>query len=232
MGLSLLAAASAFVGVGAASPPGLRKIDGPESAPIFVGAPESTSSAEPATTMVVLHGMCSDPEATCAAFEGEAERAGSFLVCPTGNGHCRGWADWEGTGEDKARFLDGVGAALHAAYGEAVTETGGVLVGFSRGAYVARDVVYARPSRYRALVLIGATVRPDAARFRASGIERVVLASGHDDGARREMERDAKRLSAEGLPARFVDLGAYPHALPADAGRLLAPALAWARGGA
>lgn len=213
----------------ARAPLGPATIPGPGGAPIFV-RPPATIAPGGASIMLVLHGMCSDPGATCDAFERQSSASGDFLVCPTGNGDCRGLPDWAGSPEDKARHLDAVLAAVREAYGGAARDDGVLLAGFSRGAFVARDVVYARPGRYRALVLLGAITEPDPARLAASGIARVVLASGRYDGARRAMQRDAARLAASGIPARFLDLGPFPHALPADAGDRLAPDLAWVAG--
>jgi len=186
----------------------------------------ATSSAPVA---VMLHGMCSNAKNLCDYLRG-AGREGSWLVCPEGNGRCGEWSDWTGSGEEKAAFLDEGLRAVRRAYGGEVARAGGdVLMGFSRGAFVARDVIYARPGRYRGAILIGAALDPDPARFKAAGVRRVVMAAGQYDGARGMMERSVARLSAAGLPARFVNLGRIGHQLPEDIDRVLADALAWVR---
>ncbi|MEJ7733955.1 MAG: hypothetical protein WKG00_32765 [Polyangiaceae bacterium] len=183
-----------------------------------------------APTFLFLHGMCSIPTRPCGYWE-QAGRAGTFLVCPVGNGHCGGLADWEGSGEDKAAHLDAARAAVRARFGDGMRADGDdVLVGFSRGAFVARDVVHVRPGIWRGVVLIGARFQPDAARFLAAGVRRVVLAAGDYDEAAPTMKRAAAQLSASGLPARFVSLGPIGHLLPPDVGTLLARELAWVRG--
>jgi predicted esterase len=192
---------------------------------VWVTPPRGGAATSP-TRVTFLHGMCMDPQRTCdrvlALGDGHAA-----LACPTGNSACGGGADWAGEGEDKAEHLD---AALDAAWGHAGAADRGadVLIGFSRGAFVARDVAYARPGRFRALILIGAAMSPEASRLAASGIRRVVLASGDFDPARRTMERAARDLEAQGIPARFIRLGPVGHALPRDVAARLAQPIAWA----
>lgn len=155
---------------------------------------------------------------------------GFMLACPTGNRPCQDGPDWGGDGKEKAEHI-------HAAVDEALTQRGfdagvvardGVLMGFSRGAFVARDVAYESPGRYRALVLIGAVLSPDAKRLKASGIERVVLAAGDYDMAKETMQGATAKLTASGVPTRFVSLGRVPHTLPEDTAARLAGAIAWA----
>jgi predicted esterase len=127
----------------------------------------------------------------------------------------RGARDWSGSGEVKAAALDESLAVTDKAYGAFIDHSqGDILVGYSRGAFVARDVVYARPGRFRGLILLGALMRPDAARLKASGIRRVVFAAGEWDMARPAMQRSAAALTGAGLPSRYVSLGQIGHALP------------------
>jgi predicted esterase len=192
----------------------------------FVYPPLEPTAAR-ASLILMLHGMCSDALATCD-FWSRAGREGSFLLCPEGNGRCGDRPDWQGTGEDKAYFLDGVIAAARAAYGPHLAAPGrDILIGFSRGAFVARDVAYARPGRYRGLILIGAALRPDPERLRASGIRRVVLAAGDYDGARPTMQLAAAELDAAGLTSLYVSTGKIWHQLPADLEQILRAAIRW-----
>jgi predicted esterase len=182
----------------------------------------------PAPVTMMLHGMCSDARGTCDLWSEEG-RADRWLVCPAGNARCGAYDDWKGSGEEKAAALDAALDAVDRAFGPAlITHAGGdVLVGFSRGAFVARDVAYARPGRFRGLVLIGASMTPDAARLQASGVQRVVMAAGDLDGARPVMQRAARALDAAGLPTRYVSLGPIYHQLPENLGEVLREALAW-----
>ena len=195
-------------------------------ASVFFAPPEEDAGAKPPLRIAFLHGMCSDAQASCEAVRDLAGTRGA-LVCPTGNGVCGGWADWKGEGEEKAAHVD---ASLDAAWGKLGVKARGdeVLIGFSRGAFVARDVAYARPGRFKVLVLIGAATIPDAKLLLQNGIHRVVLASGDYDPARRTMERAARELGAAGLPTKYVHLGPFGHALPRDLDRTLGPTLDWA----
>jgi len=184
-----------------------------------------------APVVMMLHGMCSQPLPTCDYWS-RAGREGSFLVCPSGNGRCGSRPDWAGNGERKAQFLDSVLDAVGERYGEHLAAGGDdILIGFSRGAFVARDVAYARPGRYRGIIFIGAALSPDPQRLRESGIERVVFAAGEHDGARPTMQRAAARLTAAGLPSRYISTGKIWHQLPHDLERIMRDAIGWIREG-
>jgi predicted esterase len=179
--------------------------------------------------VMMLHGMCGDPLSICD-FWSRAGREGSWLVCPGGNVTCGDARDWAGSGEVKAASIDESFAALVKAYGRAVARArGDILIGFSRGAFVARDVAYARPGRFRGLILLGAVIQPDPARLKASGVRRVVMAAGEHDMARPTMRRSAAAMSAAGLPSRYVSLGRIGHALPDNLEVILRDALRWIR---
>ena len=102
-------------------------------------------------------------------------------------------------------------------------------MGFSCGAFVARDVAYARRGRYRGLILIGAAMIPDAARLKGAGIRRVVMACGYHDGARAMMVRATAIMNRAGLETRFVSTGKIWHQPPHDLGAILRKQLAWGR---
>lgn len=200
-------------------------------ADVVVAPPEPSvprSEATPVFTM--LHGMCGTAEDICAAASGLGATRG-FLVCPAGNGGCGDASDWAGDGRTKARFvLAGLAAAHEALELPRDGARRDVLMGFSRGAFVARDVAYESKGQWVGLVLMGAALTPDADRLRAAGIRRVVLASGELDGAHDTMVAAARKLCAKGLPARFVSFGAIYHALPRDLAARLGPSLDWVRG--
>ncbi len=177
--------------------------------------------------MTVLHGACSDVAWTCEQTAGAAT-ADLMVACPTGNASCDGGADWSGDGEAKATWLDAVDASTRSRLGlEQPAPGADILVGFSRGAFVARDVAYARPGRYRGLVLIGAALSPEPALLRANGVRRVVLAAGDHDSAAPTMRAARDKLVRGGVEARFVSLGPVFHTLPDDTASRLAESLRW-----
>jgi predicted esterase len=214
-------------------PPERQAFDG--AAPVHAYAPLSSiwslaagalGAPTAAPVIMMLHGMCSEPLPTCDYWS-EGARAHGWLVCPAGNGRCGQRPDWHGDGEEKARHLDAALDALRARHGAEVSVGNDILIGFSRGAFVARDVAYARPGRFRGLVLIGAALEPDPARLRASSIRRVVLASGDHDGARPVMIRAVAKLQQGGVEARFVSTGPIWHQLPADLATIVDDAIRW-----
>lgn len=199
--------------------------------PVLSAATMAGASATPAALPIVfmLHGMCGQPSWSCDAL-GTAGRADSWMVCPGGNDRCGDRFDWKGDGERKAAHVDRAAEEVRARWPELVSDAGDdVLVGFSRGAFVARDVAYARPGRYRGLVLIGASLTPDPKRLLASGVRRVVLASGDFDDARSMMLRAAAVLIRGGVEARFVSTGRIYHQLPRNLAEILAPHIDWVR---
>jgi predicted esterase len=199
----------------------------PENNPLEIYPPRFPGSALPLT--VALHGKDMDPVDLCEGWSAEG-RAQSWLVCPAGNAPSREAFDWSGTVDERLAALDTQLAAVEAVYGPLVDHArGDVLVGFSRGGFLARDLVYARPGRFRGLVFLGAAVRLDPERLRAAGVRRVLLAAGDQDDARSTMQHTALRLAALGMPARFVGLGPIAHVLPKDLDRVMRDALAWVR---
>jgi len=193
--------------------------------------PPTTNDRAHASTITFLHGACMSTTDTCRRLDALSSDD-AWLVCPSGNSTCGGDAsDWSGDGDEKADFLDdAVGEALDSIdLPRADTRRTDVLMGFSRGAFVARDVAYARPGRYRGLVLIGAATVPDAELLRKNGIRRVVLSSGDYDGSRKTMVVALTKLCAAGIPTRWVSLGKVWHALPVDSPGRLRDALEWVR---
>lgn len=206
-----------------------RTLATPRGAAITVRTPDEGAPWTTAVTM--LHGMCSDAQATCDTLTPGLGDLG-LVVCPHGNGDCGGWADWRGSGAEKAAHLDEAFEAIEAHYGQAASpRQNGILVGFSRGAFVARDVLAERPGAFRGAILVGAAFVPDVERFRRSGVRAVVLASGEHDGARKMMQSAALRLQAGGVRAKFVTLGPIWHALPDRFDLFVRDAIAWIDGG-
>jgi predicted esterase len=203
---------------------------------VFTPLPAAARRGHRLPLVMMLHGACGRPLPTCGSFR-RAGREGSWLLCPGGNTSYRGYSwecrnelDWYGSAEDKASFLDETLALFEQTFGDLHDPgAGDILMGFSRGAFVARDVVMARPGRWRGLILIGAWLEPAAADLRAAGIRRVVMMAGQHDDARPAMERAVASLNAAGLPARFIDTGPIWHQLPEDPEPFIRAALDWVR---
>jgi predicted esterase len=205
--------------------------------PIEVYPPVTT--AERAPLNVFLHATCMTPASVCDGF-GAAARDDGWLVCPAGNATCYGAPDWSGTGPTKAAHLERALGEVEAAVAPFLDARPGVLIGWSRGAFAARDILYTATSdkahaglatRFRGLVLLAAHVTPDASRLRAAGITRVVMAAGDYDGARPTMTAAVATLARAGIAARYVSLGKIGHVWPEDFDGRMGAAITWAAGG-
>jgi len=208
-------------------------IHGEQDRVIEVYPPLSTQGRWP--LVVLLHATCMQPGPVCDAF-GHAGRDVGWLVCPAGNSACYGEPDWGGPAKPKAAFLDRALTQAAERIGPFFDERPGVLVGWSRGAYAARDILEVaadepdspRSRRFSGLVLLAASVSIPAARLRAAGIRRVVFAAGDHDGARQAMTSNAASLRSAGLETRYVSLGPIGHSWPRDFESRMSEPIAWA----
>ena len=137
------------------------------------------------------------------------------------------------TGTREKRVLIRALAKIEERWGQSVVHDD-TLAGWSRGAFAARDILYADVAnslapRFTSLVLIAADVSPDPVLLRRAGIRRVLLMAGDQDGSRATMMAAATRLAAGGIPARYISLGNIGHWLPADLEQRLGPGIAWVR---
>ena len=188
---------------------------------------DAEGAAATSPLVVFLHATCMEPADVCD-FWSSGARDNNFLVCPAGPSTCYGAPDWSGSAKLKADTLDAALVAVDGTYGAWVDhDRGDVLIGYSRGAFAARDVLYERPGRFRGLILLSAAVSPDPARLKAAGIRRAVMATGDLDGSRPVMRKAVQALEAAGIPTRFVSLGRIGHWLPRDLETILRDAIAW-----
>ncbi|MBL8718519.1 MAG: hypothetical protein JNL79_21240 [Myxococcales bacterium] len=199
--------------------------------PVEVYPPLASSLAPtaPAPLVVFLHATCMQPGWVCDAF-GSAGRDGAWLVCPSGNSTCAGEPDWYGPPKEKAAFLSHAIDLTESAVPAFVAPRPGVLVGWSRGAFAAKDVLQTRalPGRFRGLVLVAAAVGLDLKLLRELGIRRLVMAAGDWDGARGSMVATVAAAKAAGLEARWVSLGKIGHTWPPDFEARMREPIAWA----
>jgi predicted esterase len=196
--------------------------------PWGVAYPPADATA-PRPAIVYLHGMWASPEDSCPYFE-HASTPFGFLVCPRGNARLGAGRMWAGTYASVAPSLHtALRAAETLAPGKLDRSGGGTLVGYSNGAYFAVEVAEFEPGKWTGLVLLSMRLDLDAARLRAAGVKRVVLAAGDRDGAKASMQALAEGTVAAGLPARFMSLGAGGHEFPPDIGARMCVAIAWVR---
>jgi predicted esterase len=200
-----------------------------QGAPPMLAFPPAPRAAHVPVTFVYLHGAHGLAEKGCPYFRRGASELG-WLVCPEaierdGNGL---WS-WGADLRAQARVLDEAVATARANGARAALP---VVVGFSQGSFVLLDLVKTHLARARGLVLLGADVHPDVALLRAAGVERVALGSGALDAPYRTLAAEVARLEREGMPARFVDLGAVGHTYATEDVEALDAALLWAAGDA
>jgi predicted esterase len=190
-------------------------------------APVDATAARPA--IVFLHGMWAGPEEHCGIFEHAATPFG-FLVCPRGNAPNGEGRMWTGTYTTVAPQLRAAFNAAGALAPGKLDRTGdGTLIGYSNGAYFAVEVAMAERGKWTGLVLLSMRLELDAARLRAAGVRRILLAAGERDGARTSLQSLAERTDAAGLPTRFMSLGPGGHEFPPDMSTRMCEAVAWVR---
>jgi hypothetical protein len=202
--------------------------------PIEVYPPISNEPRAP--FVVLLHATCMQPAWVCDWF-GNAGRDAGWLVCPSGNSTCAGEPDWHGPGPEKAAFLENALRKVESSLPNFVDEQPGVLIGWSRGAFAARDILYAGiddvqsfplAKRFRGLVLMAAAMTPEPSKLQRAGITRVVMAAGDYDGAKSVMVSAVAALRAGGIEVRYVSLGKIAHVWPNDFEARMREPIAWA----
>ncbi|MEO8877682.1 MAG: hypothetical protein ABI461_18965, partial [Polyangiaceae bacterium] len=188
------------------------------------GGPDT---AKPLT--IFLHGICGNPGNGCPFFRDGATST-SWLLCPSAPTECQGGgATWSGPTTAQAATVASAEQKITALYPQFVdAKRPRVVIGFSQGGYIARNLIRAQPGKFRAAMFIGADIETTADEFRKAGISRVAFAAGRYDMMRKPLEKEAATLKAAGFPSRFVDLGAVGHTYaPAQNGDELRDAIAW-----
>ncbi|MCC6526335.1 MAG: hypothetical protein IT373_27055 [Polyangiaceae bacterium] len=189
-----------------------------------------SSRDRPQRLLAMLHGLCNPPAYACGLWARAASERG-FLVCPSGDGSCGPAAydapTWTEPFDKMAADLDLAVATVEARYPGEIRREGGILAGFSRGAYAAPEVVERSPGRYRYLLLVEADVQLSAARLRAAGVRAVALLAGELGTQHRGEARTAAALAAGGLPARFWPMRGAGHWYSEDIDALMREATGW-----
>jgi predicted esterase len=201
-----------------------------EGTPNVLAYPAKRASDAPRAPVVMLHGMCDEPEWECPHFASSTTAHG-FLVCPRANLRCDGGGSiWSGDKRFEASIEASI-ARVAAEYPDHVDASAGrTLIGFSLGAIRAVELANRGGGRWRSVIAIGAKVHPNAKRLREAGVERIVLAAGDHDMMKWHMVGEARKLARAGFPVAFMSLGPVGHTFPRDLGTRMQRALAWAHG--
>ena len=196
----------------------------------FVYPPRGESAA-PRPVTVMLHGMCGHPESACAPFV-DVSTARGWLVCPRAEDACGGGTRWRLHGPDDGQLVESsVRAVVRGHEGEVDASAPRVIVGFSLGGIAAVQIAQGTTGKYAGLVVVASQVHPDAAALKKAGIRRVVLAAGDFDMTSAPLQADARLLTAQGMPTRFVSLGKFGHGYPADMEQRMHEPMTWVAGG-
>ncbi|HET9953632.1 MAG TPA: hypothetical protein VFQ61_03965 [Polyangiaceae bacterium] len=183
-------------------------------------------SARSAPIAVLLHGMCGEPQRLCAWFA-EAITRSEHLICPRADAPCAGGGvSWSSRGLETR--VEAAIERARSALGPAMDlRRPRTLIGYSLGALRAVELAETSPETYERLMLIGARVNLDPARFRAARNPRVLLAAGRWDMMYGAMQNEARRLTRAGFTARFWDLGQMGHPLSPTLPAILPLGLDW-----
>ncbi len=216
-----------------------ERVDGPHELPlsadrsVFYARPRA--GAGPWRVIGHLHGICYPPSYSCGRWIGAASDLG-VLVCPTGNARCGdagiGPPSWEAPSwEELVAIMDGdlerSITKVEAKHRGSITREGGVLTGFSRGAYAAPVIARSHPGRWPYLVLIEANVPLAAASLRKAGVRAVALVAGEVGTEIAGERKTAAALDEAGFPARLFVMRGVAHVYPDDMEQIMSDALAF-----
>lgn len=181
--------------------------------------PPGPAAAKDAPLVVYLHGVHGRAENGCP-FMRSGPEAG-WLVCP--DPKVKDGEGWSWTG--KVQKDDPiVSNAIKATRSTAPR----IAVGFSQGAYLTIDLLKKKKESFRSVVLLGASVDPDAKMLRDAGVKRVVLGASKDEPWHASLAQRVAKLKKQGIEARFVSLGHVGHMYIGEDPEALREAIAWA----
>lgn len=184
----------------------------------------------PHRLMAMLHGVCNPPGYTCGLWAETAKDLG-FLVCPEGDGNCGPsmydaptWNEGDTKiDEDLERAI----STVETHHPGELARQAPVLLGFSRGAYVAVKIAAAHPGRWPYLVLIEATPALTEKQLRAAGVKGVALLAGEIGSQIQGEKKTAQALAQQGFPARFWVMPGAGHHYSSDIEGILREAVEW-----
>ena len=180
---------------------------------VLAFAPENRGGKQP--VFVYLHGIAGGPERGCAEFAHSVPTYG-WLVCPHANVREGQRYSWGGSLSAQWAVVQDALAQV-AEEPEVDPRAPVVLLGFSQGAYVAAQLVTAYPNKIRAVLFVGANVRPNKDALGKAGVKKVGFAAGLYDGTHAYLNESARQLEQGGYPAQFRSLGRVGHTYVGDA---------------
>jgi pimeloyl-ACP methyl ester carboxylesterase len=177
-----------------------------------------------APRMVFLPGVCSNAYAYLLSFP-EAARAHGGIVAIDGDQPCgAAGSGFRSFSWDPVKQDARVQAALAAVGLTGELPEGLTLVGYSAGAGIGELMAQRWPKRYTRVVLIGAPSDPSPARLsQAQGV--VTMSCSRDVPGR--MRDAAKRITAAGVPATYLEMPGCTHGNIADGERMFETAFDW-----
>lgn len=182
--------------------------------------PPGVAAKKDAPLVVYLHGVHGRAENGCP-FMRTGPEAG-WLVCPEPKvKDGEGWS-WSGRVQKDDVI---VANAIKATRSTATTR---VAVGFSQGAYLTVDLLKKNKESFQSVVLLGASVDPDAKMLKQRGVKRVVLGASKDEPWHDALQKNVTKLQRAGIDARFVSLGHVGHMYIGEDTESLREAIAWA----
>lgn len=214
--------------------PTLRAETGPFEIPligkrtVYFVAPRNAGKQR---LMAMLHGVCNPPGYTCGLWAETAKDLG-FLVCPTGDGSCGpsmyNAPTWNEPDTKIDEDLELSIGKVDAIYPGELDRKDGVLLGFSRGAYVGAKIAATHPGRWPYLVLIEADVKLSKKMLDAAGVRAVALIAGEIGGQIAGERKTEKALVAEGYPAKLWVMRKAGHHYSDDIETVMREAIDWA----
>jgi len=192
----------------------------------FVVMPRA--SEPPARLLAMMHGVCTPPSYVCGAWKSAAADFG-LLVCPVGNSTCgpggTGGPTWEEPFAAMDADLEASVTASRRQLSPRTTREGAVLVGFSRGAYMAVIFAVRHPGRWPFLILNEADVELTVPMLRAAGVRAVALIAGEWGAQLAGERRTTEALARDGYPARLWVMPKVGHAYPSNIDAIMREAL-------
>jgi poly(3-hydroxybutyrate) depolymerase len=181
--------------------------------------PPGAAAKKDAPLIVYLHGVHGRAENGCP-FMRTGPEAG-WLVCPEPK--VKDGVGWSWTGKVQKDDVI-VANAIKATRSNAPH----VAVGFSQGAYLTIDLLKKKKESFKSIVLLGASVDPDAKLLKERGVKRVVLGASKDEPWHGSLQKSVAKLQRAGIEARFVSLGHVGHIYVGEDPEVLREAIAWA----